>query len=207
MVSSNPGSSPHARGGQAGRRLGWAHGGLIPACAGRAPGTASWGWPGSAHPRMRGEGCQMISSSIWPVGSSPHARGGQPVRLMSPSPPRLIPACAGRAWPPRAPCDPGSAHPRMRGEGRPAFGLELLGGGSSPHARGGLGGVLVRAVDPRLIPACAGRACDNPMRDIRGYGSSPHARGGRGSPAVPRCQSRLIPACAGRAVQDLREPF
>ena len=51
-----------------------------------------------------------------------------------------------------------TAHPRMRGEGASVIGVMLLFSGSSPHARGGPVDDLRELRQPRLIPACAGRA-------------------------------------------------
>ncbi len=134
-------------------------------------------------------------------------------------PARLIPACAGRAGSRGRGCRSIRAHPRMRGEGstRPAPAAAAI--GSSPHARGGRPGQEGHGQDPRLIPACAGRATirtrtrrylpthprmrgEGPMR-IRDVmvelGSSPHARGGRQVRFFVADEVRLIPACAGRA--------
>ncbi len=172
------GSSPHARGGRAGRNEAWAGTGssphargglsvneptslqerLIPACAGRAGLTTSGAPGGPAHPRMRGEGAARTARGGGVAGSSPHARGGRAVRDAPCGPVRLIPACAGRA---RCCANPGArrpAHPRMRGEGAVLCQSRCPKTGSSPHARGGL--VLRQAQHLRdgLIPACAGRA-------------------------------------------------
>ena len=213
------GSSPHARGGPppTSRRDPCRR--LIPACAGRAPTSTRPRPPGSAHPRMRGEGFEdRLESARW-RGSSPHARGGPVPRERKHLRPWLIPACAGRArYRTRCGTRP-SAHPRMRGEGCFRPHQISRSRGSSPHARGG----PAEGVGPRrrlrLIPACAGRAwrscCSRvccwahprmrgegsagPSTRSRGSGSSPHARGGPGCAMSLGMPIGLIPACAGRA--------
>ena len=154
---------------------------------------------------MRGEGTGAASIRSGRRGSSPHARGGRPRTSGSSWPPRLIPACAGRASACPPPGTPAGAHPRMLGEGDPCTIGRDPPGGSSPHARGGLDPAEHEPLVLGLIPACAGRAADNHYQHgrhgahprMRGEGlvstkgnaysggSSPHARGGR--PArVPR---------------------
>ena len=152
------GSSPHARGGLRCRQ-GWANeGGLIPACAGRAEAIGAIESYDAAHPRMRGEGGGITCTRPLARGSSPHARGGHARQLGAAGKPGLIPACAGRAAPSTCPPSSTTAHPRMRGEGT----LPLIGAlewhGSSPHARGGHVLPPGDIEQPRLIPACAGRA-------------------------------------------------
>ncbi len=169
---------------------------------------------------MRGERRCTKRRGYLGHGSSPHARG-TPRRIESGGARRrIIPACAGNAVAPCAPCRTAPDHPRMRGErlirssGARAF------TGSSPHARGTPRRTSARHSLCRIIPACAGNAptrrtaartaADHPrMRGERarcvvvprrGGGSSPHARG---TPAARRGRAasrRIIPACAGNAV-------
>ena len=91
--------------------------------------------------------------------------------------------------------------------------------GSSPHARGTLGGLLGVATAHRFIPACAGNARLSADRRARrsvhprmrgeratragttgaARGSSPHARGTRRIRPGASVPARFIPACAGNA--------
>ena len=112
-------------------------------------------------------------------GSSPHARGGRPIRR-----------CRDRGW---------AAHPRMRGEGI-SHTLEVPRyGGSSPHARGGPSGRGRRSCCPWAHPRMRGEGSHPAASCASVSGSSPHARGGPGDGAAGGVVGGLIPACAGRA--------
>ena len=110
------GSSPHARGTRP--RSAWRlpAGRFIPACAGNAGQIRRRILPQPVHPRMRGE--RFRSSCVWFVlgGSSPHARGTQPLTNEANHENRFIPACAGNATSSWASSCPSPVHPRMRGE-------------------------------------------------------------------------------------------
>ena len=76
--------------------------------------------------------------------------------------------------------------------------MQRLSGGSSPRVRGKLGRGLLRALDDRLIPACAGKTLDEDSPIVELLGSSPRVRGKpRRHPPNPP-PARLIPACAGK---------
>ena len=184
---------------------------------------------------MRGEGGTSVAGTgtaigssqalIPSEGSSPHARGGLEKSGVGGHGEGLIPACAGRARRPSGRSTGSSAHPRMRGEGDGSCTQTPDKCGSSPHARGGLFGGVLRGPGERLIPACAGRApgpwpstyrgsAHPRMRgegmppgvlSSQGWGSSPHARGGLREVAVCGLRVRLIPACAGRATCPCRD--
>ena len=193
--------------------------GLIPACAGRAGEVDGAVESEAAHPRMRGEGSQIITNATNSGGSSPHARGGRGGPENAGVGERLIPACAGRALGPARRRPRCGAHPRMRGEGRQHLRSNEGENGSSPHARGGRVAYVADRFGNRLIPACAGRArgpspgrgspgahprmrgegADSIIRKPAEPGSSPHARGGLLLARVLPRALRLIPACAGRA--------
>ena len=135
------GSSPHARGALRGSRELTHHIGLIPACAGSTPPKYAVISRVRAHPRMRGEHRFSCENQVSSRGSSPHARGARDLLRLRLDLCWLIPACAGSTTgtPPRSPGH--GAHPRMRGE-HPHYclpGPRLH--GSSPHARGALGGI------------------------------------------------------------------
>ena len=107
----------------------------------------------------------------------------------------------------------------MRGERGAAHVLGVVGGGSSPHARGTRFAAAHNVPLCRFIPACAGNASSGSrppgdaavhprMRGERAAtetretiddGSSPHARGTHGVAEHRRKPYRFIPACAGNA--------
>ena len=71
--------------------------------------------------------------------------------------------------------------------------------GSSPRVRGTRSDELLRGLDDRFIPACAGNSSSSSCSTRAGPGSSPRVRGTLigGGGGVP-C-SRFIPACAGNS--------
>ncbi len=89
------GSSPHARGTRYCVYQNGHHARIIPACAGNAGQTPAPKCRGSDHPRMRGERQIATADRNAIHGSSPHARGTPPTRLLTPRESRIIPACAG----------------------------------------------------------------------------------------------------------------
>ena len=211
------GTSPHARGPPAVRKL-VAHGaGNIPACAGTTPTPATPPLRRREHPRMRGDHAPSIAASSAALGTSPHARG--PLSL-----PDLmrhilgnIPACAGTATSTSPRRTTRREHPRMRGDHLLRSSWESFRSGTSPHARGPR---VHREAELRVdgnIPACAGttsaRGCTPTRRGehprMRGdhiglgvlrallRGTSPHARGPLGSYVRRGARRRNIPACAG----------
>ena len=166
---------------------------------------------------MRGKHVKVILCSTIRVGSSPHARGAPPP-LHAPDPGRgIIPACAGSTcWRARCRCSCRD-HPRMRGEHYLDGSTDRRLTGSSPHARGALGGPVDAVVVGVIIPACAGStscpsttaSCTRDHPRMRGeheehglyrwgvLGSSPHARGARFYHFMNGDGVGIIPACAG----------
>ena len=151
------------------------------------------------------------------AGSSPHARGLQPVRPPDNDNARIIPARAGFTSPRTTRTSGRRDHPRTRGVYWEGVIKPIWDAGSSPHARGLQHGQDPRAVDGRIIPARAGftgssQAGSAPSADhprTRGvyprfpagppwpHGSSPHARGLRVARSYGRRGRRIIPARAG----------
>ncbi len=130
------GSSPHARGAQAGRDLDGASGGLIPACAGSTERSKRLHYAKRAHPRVRGEHRFFDGRDDIMTGSSPRARGARATRCVRDLSSGLIPACAGSTSPTPKPPATCGAHPRVRGEhGQDFVGMTAT-WGSSPRARG-----------------------------------------------------------------------
>ena len=194
------GSSPRGRGTR--RRLprGYPRGRFIPARAGNAAASSEYRRPPPVHPRAGGERPGLASHRLAGIGSSPRGRGTPRPRRHQERTLRFIPARAGNAAPPGAPCSVRSVHPRAGGErvvAREARGIPL---GSSPRGRG------TQLCRPRItrsdrfIPARAGNAFRggeqflyqtvHPRaggeRHLRAapaavrFGSSPRGRGTRG---------------------------
>ena len=170
------GSSPLARGTRLtprGRPVRW---GLIPARAG----NTSPGWTGKsggrAHPRSRGEHRNGFVRQQFVAGSSPLARGTQPVQDETPDAPGLIPARAGNTVETGALQRCARAHPRSRGEHAVNAVVATDEKGSSPLARGTLAALATSSGGIGLIPARAGNTAAKvaPMTCTRAH---PRSRG------------------------------
>mgnify|MGYP000910733686 CR=1 FL=1 len=110
------------------------------------------------------------------------------------------------------------AHPRAGGENLSHLNVLTLRLGSSPRGRGKRPGVVDRDLNPRLIPARAGKTVSPPPQDRQApahpraggenfgrrtwgtspAGSSPRGRGKRWQPRPGASERRLIPARAGK---------
>ena len=136
MIIPIDGSSPHARGTQARHLQALADDRFIPACAGNADrqDIASLVLP--VHPRMRGERSSPNPCTTRSSGSSPHARGTQPLGQADSGSGWFIPACAGNAPSMFFSGIRVAVHPRMRGERSIMVRRTVRCCGSSPHARG-----------------------------------------------------------------------
>ena len=212
------GSSPLTRGKPSSARRRGSRRGLIPAHAGKTPPrkpplTSTW-----AHPRSRGENVHGGFRVVGGPGSSPLTRGKPKQAAAKKEPEGLIPAHAGKTPTARLspPCS--WAHPRSRGE-------NLWGGvgscytlGSSPLTRGKRFHCSTVTVNPRLIPAHAGKTslaslCNLVLRahprsrgenattsvgSSTGLGSSPLTRGKRRPLRAYGPGHGLIPAHAGK---------
>ena len=150
------GSSPHARGTLLSVCLTVCWQGIIPACAGNTRFLLLRYRRTRDHPRMRGEHKMWLMVCFIRRGSSPHARGTRFHVREVVEPFGIIPACAGNTWCLVCWCCVGWDHPRMRGEHVRTAWRRLGNRGSSPHARGTLGGRRVFHEDVGIIPACAG---------------------------------------------------
>ena len=151
------------------------------------------------------------------VGSSPLARGPLRALLHGCVFFGLIPARAGTTWRHSLVWGPGWAHPRSRGDHRPAAASARSFAGSSPLARGPLTAPRGMSCVTGLIPARAGTTKTTTILEIikgahprsRGdhpsaanssttkKGSSPLARGPLVRPVWDGISSGLIPARAG----------
>ena len=215
------GSSPHTRGAHRGQLRTKDRAGIIPAYAGSTYREIGFETIDMDHPRIRGEHSMYSNLRTAARGSSPHTRGAHPVVLRHGDRLGIIPAYAGSTCRSAASRPSCRDHPRIRGEHRyvdmAAYRLD----GSSPHTRGALSQIHLRARYRRIIPAYAGSTRrlgslypaprDHPR--IRGEhpgpapwlcvtrGSSPHTRGAPMSKNSNASPERIIPAYAGSTIR------
>ena len=212
------GSSPLTRGKLRKARATPLTSGLIPAHAGKTTLSQVGGYPSGAHPRSRGENAARPALRIWRGGSSPLTRGKPHLVDLDHESQGLIPAHAGKTAPEGRTESLPRAHPRSRGENIDGDRATAEEWGSSPLTRGKRDRRLPSRVDPRLIPAHAGKtARERGSKDSRAAhprsrgengaldesahtmtGSSPLTRGKQGVPGFGSKCERLIPAHAGK---------
>ena len=158
-VSTMPtdGSSPLTRGKLGPAGSGKSSLGLIPAHAGKTSTNVWTRWSPRAHPRSRGENFSSSGICSMRCGSSPLTRGKPVVGASGWVDEGLIPAHAGKTPQSRAAQRRPWAHPRSRGENRPAARRFLARLGSSPLTRGKRAAHLLRLDQVGLIPAHAGK--------------------------------------------------
>ena len=169
------------------------------------------------HPRSRGVYMYYHKNNSWNEGSSPLARGLPRHHRRSRCCRRIIPARAGSTTITGVPVNVVRDHPRSRGVYMQMYEEAANAEGSSPLARGLLGGLSYGGWLVRIIPARAGstmraqmhttRTSDHPRS--RGVysprspgspaspGSSPLARGLLGHGAHVHTEGGIIPARAG----------
>ena len=214
------GSSPLTRGKLVNHSATTAAAGLIPAHAGKTPGSHSTGLSAWAHPRSRGENSHVHSNSNVLPGSSPLTRGKPRVRHGARRRGGLIPAHAGKTRDSVCGFLDLRAHPRSRGENRWSWRGIGVRRGSSPLTRGKRGSTLAARDRDGLIPAHAGKTHSTASSWTRppahprsrgenltgaedqlvSLGSSPLTRGKR-VPRAPRHDGNgLIPAHAGKTM-------
>ena len=192
--------------------------GLIPAWAGKTRELRSYQPFRWAHPRVGGENSEPVCVVIHARGSSPRGRGKQHQGSQRPDLHRLIPAWAGKTWPPPSQSGTRRAHPRVGGENHGLGVVPVIPSGSSPRGRGKLMRRRTCRSSTGLIPAWAGKtphpaappyqARAHPRvggenqvrasRDGRLSGSSPRGRGKRIRHPDQRPRLGLIPAWAGK---------
>ena len=193
----SPGSSPLARGLRPADTNADLAVGIIPARAGftarhRSEPVTRWD-----HPRSRGVydgGERLVGARL---GSSPLARGLQPVCHTAPMVWGIIPARAGFTANLRGPHAISRDHPRSRGVYLFLMPALRSGMGSSPLARGLHAERAFKEADARIIPARAGFTAfpESPLGKI--LGSSPLARGLLGAELRHVHDAGIIPARAG----------
>ena len=150
--------------------------GLIPAHAGKTVLVSSRALRARAHPRSRGENNKGGDGNGTSPGSSPLTRGKRSPASTHRSPPRLIPAHAGKTRRARQGSRSQGAHPRSRGENAWDRSSVISFSGSSPLTRGKLIRLSRRRRPRRLIPAHAGKTRMSKPRG-RGMRAHPRSRG------------------------------
>ena len=105
---------------------------------------------------MRGEHTITSVLSRSTLGSSPRARGARVDKDKAVIMWGIIPACAGSTRPDHPGHGQAGDHPRVRGEHPGLTPYTRNSEGSSPRARGALGGCDAFAEGLGIIPACAG---------------------------------------------------
>ena len=156
------GSSPPTRGTRDSGGGGTREIRFIPAHAGNTPGFAVPANPSPVHPRPRGEHHELVCHLFGSHGSSPPTRGTLNARLCPEDSARFIPAHAGNTNPPATLNNPGSVHPRPRGEHPAKFNWFAAICGSSPPTRGTLKFCRELEQNKRFIPAHAGNTIGIP---------------------------------------------
>ena len=159
------GSSPRWRGKLAPRAQAVAPIGLIPALAGKTPGSPRRWRRTGAHPRAGGENHENVGLEKTVGGSSPRWRGKLRAQDRSAHHLGLIPALAGKTREAAARTCWWWAHPRAGGENSAVFHALKADFGSSPRWRGKLRVHGLRLARARLIPALAGKT----LSDLRFY--------------------------------------
>jgi len=150
------GSPPPARGALRRRAGGLVDSRITPACAGSTGGKYVNPWPGSDHPRLRGEHIPSSPLLRCIAGSPPPARGAQLTRHLHQEAVRITPACAGSTSSVSSVMVRVPDHPRLRGEHTHGETSTRMRGGSPPPARGAHRVVDTEALVGRITPACAG---------------------------------------------------
>ena len=131
---------------------------FIPASAGNSVLQKIFKRVPPVHPRERGEQWLWLRRLDYQTGSSPRARGTAEPQAPRHSRSRFIPASAGnRSWF-SEPFLGSTVHPRERGEQSFRARNRISCGGSSPRARGTVGGDVFPLADLRFIPASAGNS-------------------------------------------------
>ena len=170
------GSSPLARGLRPVAPPRTAGAGIIPARAGFTGHRRPVLEDEEDHPRSRGVYGIPVRFEGGPPGSSPLARGLRWEAVNHPRGAGIIPARAGFTLTARADADGAQDHPRSRGVYFRGFRWILMRIGSSPLARGLLGGAGITVAVPGIIPARAGFTSNIPQIVARNE-DHPRSRG------------------------------
>ena len=170
------------------------------------------------HPRIRGEDSLVQQVDTSTLGSPPHTRG-RPGRIRGEvNRSGITPAYAGKTSNIISAAAFFRDHPRIRGEDLITWPKEETGGGSPPHTRGRLSGLIPQSALSGITPAYAGKTSvasmsrsklwDHPRirgedltifhHILKGSGSPPHTRGRLMSSCPIHNAYGITPAYAGK---------
>ena len=175
------------------------------------------------HPRVCGENSAFQNQPCAPLGSPPRVRGKHCSPLFRPSAERITPACAGKTVDRHIHSIVRPDHPRVCGENPCRRRARSCRRGSPPRVRGKPSEYLVKQVQERITPACAGktmktqtrrgRRTDHPRvcgenrsnfnRATVADGSPPRVRGKLLKGEKHMNNIRITPACAGKTVKGV----
>ena len=149
---------------------------LIPAHAGKTRTPWSAHQSRGAHPRSRGENCELVGRSEVELGSSPLTRGKPFTHNQRHNLSGLIPAHGGKTCVLCVTSWGFGAHPRSRGENLDGYRETVEDWGSSPLTRGKLIGPDDWEATGGLIPAHAGKTMLGEARVVE-WEAHPRSRG------------------------------
>ena len=159
--STAAGSSPRVRGTPIQVNSAHALVRIIPACAGDAKRVSNIGKMAPDHPRVCGGRFSSTITVHYSAGSSPRVRGTRALLHVAEALHRIIPACAGDASCLACGLCGIADHPRVCGGRTASARVTSASSGSSPRVRGTPLRSPPRLLQDRIIPACAGDACDD----------------------------------------------
>ena len=191
---------------------------ITPACAGKTHGKNPRAVRIRDHPRVCGENRRRTPPRAPSRGSPPRVRGKLRTRVASSARMRITPACAGKTSSAKGIVRVEKDHPRVCGENLNKMLHDLGIQGSPPRVRGKSLFALVKTVEGRITPACAGkilttpaircpivdhpRVCGENMggasKKEASPGSPPRVRGKWDGDYMDKRSFGITPACAGK---------
>ena len=130
---------------------------ITPACAGKSFGKSATLSVAEDHPRVCGEKLASHTSEVVFLGSPPRVRGKGAFDAIKTGSSGITPACAGKSFPPSFTWGRIGDHPRVCGEKRIIFVVEIHREGSPPRVRGKDIIPHFETICSGITPACAGK--------------------------------------------------
>ena len=192
--------------------------GITPACAGKMHTQAVRRGRTRDHPRVCGENAYASCAPGSYQGSPPRVRGKYNGGIVNNTATGITPACAGKMHSRPRRSYPARDHPRVCGENDDSYPRAHVRLGSPPRVRGKSLFALVKTVEGRITPACAGkilttpaircpivdhpRVCGENMggasKKEASPGSPPRVRGKWDGDYMDKRSFGITPACAGK---------
>ena len=192
--------------------------GITPAHAGKTPAPSRNSLTGRDHPRVCGENAYASCAPGSYQGSPPRVRGKYNGGIVNNTATGITPACAGKMHSRPRRSYPARDHPRVCGENDDSYPRAHVRLGSPPRVRGKSLFALVKTVEGRITPACAGkilttpaircpivdhpRVCGENMggasKKEASPGSPPRVRGKWDGDYMDKRSFGITPACAGK---------